>query len=192
MRHLKAGKRLGVTTSHRKALMRNLVTALLEHGKIVTTLTKAKEMRKDFDKMITLAKKQDLHSRRQILSFVKSKEAVEKLYQEYVSFYKERNGGYTQIFRLKNRQGDNAKMAVIQMLHVNEVQKDTSNDFDKETLKIDELKEELQLSTSEKTEDTKNTISEKSEDIEKTEDIKDTTQENTDTKDHSDQNKDIQ
>ena len=116
MRHLRSGKRLGVTTGHRKALMRNLVTALLENGKIKTTVTKAKEMRKNFDKMITLAKRGDLHSRRQVLSFVKTKEATEKLYDDYAPLYENRNGGYTRIYKLKNRLGDNATMALIQMV----------------------------------------------------------------------------
>ncbi|MBU3917179.1 50S ribosomal protein L17, partial [bacterium] len=80
MRHLNAGKRLGLTTSHRKALMRNLVTSLLEHGEIKTTVTRAKEMRKYFDKMIGLGKKNNLHARRQALAFINSKEAIQKLF----------------------------------------------------------------------------------------------------------------
>ena len=98
--------------------MRNLVTALLEHGEIKTTLTKAKEMRKYFDKMIGHGKKGTLHSRRQALSFVKSKDVVAKLFNEYGPLYKNRNGGYTRIFRLGNRLGDNAQMALIQMVDV--------------------------------------------------------------------------
>ena len=120
MRHLKAGKRLGITTSHRKALMRNLVTALLEHGEIKTTITKAKEMRKYFDKMIGLGKRSDLHARRQAMAFIKSKEAVRRLFDEYGSLYANRNGGYTRIFRIGHRLGDNAQMALIQMVDLNE------------------------------------------------------------------------
>jgi large subunit ribosomal protein L17 len=123
MRHLKAGKRLGVTTSHRKAMMRNLVTALLEHGEIRTTVTRAKEMRKYFDKMIGLGKRGDLHARRQAMAFVKSKTAVEKLFGEYGSVYGERNGGYTRIYRLGRRLGDNSQMVLIQMVgHGDDVQ----------------------------------------------------------------------
>ena len=120
MRHLKAGKRLGVTTSHRKAMMRNLVTALLEHGEIKTTITRAKEMRKYFDKMIGLGKKQDLHARRQALSFITSKEVVKKLFDEYGPLYENRNGGYTRIYKLGRRLGDNAQMALIQMVDLKE------------------------------------------------------------------------
>ena len=120
MRHLKAGKRLGRTTAHRKALMRNLVTSLLKHGQIKTTVTKAKEMRKDFDKMITLAKRGDLHARRQALSFVQEKNVVAKLFEEFGPLYKDRNGGYTRIYKTGNRLGDNAEMALIQMVGLNE------------------------------------------------------------------------
>lgn len=140
MRHLKAGKRLGVTTSHRKAMMRNLVTSLLEHGEIKTTITRAKEMRKYFDKMIGLGKKNDLHAKRQAFAFIKSREVVKKLFEEYGPLYAERNGGYTRIFRLGRRLGDNAQMALIQMVDlkgeakVEKVQKE----------KIEELKEELE------------------------------------------------
>ena len=141
MRHLKAGKRLGVTTSHRKAMMRNLVTALLEHGEIKTTITRAKEMRKYFDKMIGLGKKQDLHSRRQALAFVKSKEAISKLFNEYGPLYEDRNGGYTRIYRLGQRLGDNAQMALIQMVDL----KDSEPTIQKEAPEaIEEIKTELQ------------------------------------------------
>ena len=145
MRHLKAGKRLGVTTSHRKALMRNLVTALLEHGEIKTTITRAKEMRKYFDRMITYGKKGTLHSRRQALSFIKSKDVVAKLFDEYATLYAERNGGYTRIFRVGNRLGDNAEMALIQMVGLKETEEIAT--ADKES--ITEIKEELQAEATE-------------------------------------------
>lgn len=141
MRHLKGGKRLGVTTSHRKAMMRNLVTALLEHGEIRTTITKAKEMRKYFDKMIGLGKRDSLHTRRQALSFIKSKDVVKKLFEEYGPLYENRNGGYTRIYRLGRRLGDNSQMALIQMVGLEESAepvKEVSTDT------IDEVKEELQ------------------------------------------------
>lgn len=141
MRHLKAGKRLGLTTSHRKAVMRNLVTALLEHGEIKTTLTRAKEMRKYFDKMIGHGKKGTLHSKRQAFSFIKSRDVVAKLFDNYGPLYKDRNGGYTRIFRLGNRLGDNAQMALIQMVGVKEAEP-VKPSTEKES--IVELKEELQ------------------------------------------------
>ena len=138
MRHLKAGKRLGRTTAHRKALMRNLVTSLLKHGQIKTTVTKAKEMRKDFDKMITLAKRGDLHARRQALSFVMEKNVVAKLFEEFGPLYKDRNGGYTRIYKVGNRLGDNAEMALIQMVGLNEEEAPK-----KAKAKIAEVTEEL-------------------------------------------------
>ncbi|PCI28423.1 MAG: 50S ribosomal protein L17 [SAR324 cluster bacterium] len=146
MRHLKAGKRLGVTTSHRKAMMRNLVTSLLEHGEIKTTITRAKEMRKYFDKMIILGKRNTLHSRRQALAFVKTKEAMEKLFDEYGPLYQERNGGYTRIYKLGNRLGDNAQLALIQMVDLENVgstpeKKDETITAVKEDLKKETEKE---------------------------------------------------
>ncbi len=146
MRHLKAGKRLGVTTSHRKAMMRNLVTSLLEHGEIKTTVTKAKEMRKYFDKMIGLGKRNDLHARRQALSFIKSKEAYNKLFEEYGPLYADRNGGYTRIFRIGHRLGDNAQMALIQMVDIEDKVK---AEVQESKEKIEEIKEELQVDSTE-------------------------------------------
>ncbi|MBF0287188.1 MAG: 50S ribosomal protein L17 [SAR324 cluster bacterium] len=117
MRHLKAGKRLGVTTSHRRAMMRNLVTSVIEHEQITCTLTRAKEMRKPLDKMITLGKRGDLHARRQALKFVKTKTAMKSLFGELAERYKEREGGYSRIVRLgKRRLGDGAEMAIIQLI----------------------------------------------------------------------------
>ncbi len=142
MRHLKSGKRLGVTTSHRKAMMRNLVTSLLEHGEIKTTLTRAKEMRKYFDKMIGLGKRNNLHARRQALAFVKSKDLVHKLFEEYGPLYQDRNGGYTRIYRTGHRLGDNAQMALIKMVGLDGKEK-TKEKFSAET--ITEVKAELQI-----------------------------------------------
>jgi len=142
MRHLKAGKRLGVTTSHRKAMMRNLVTSLLEHGEIKTTITKAKEMRKYLDKMIGLAKRGDLHARRQALSFVKSKDVVGRLFDEFGTLYKDRSGGYTRIYRTGFRLGDNAEMALIQMVDLERKSSSKKDSVSEETIK--EVKSELE------------------------------------------------
>jgi len=141
MRHLKAGKRLGITTSHRKALMRNLVTALLEHGEIKTTITRAKEMRKYFDKMIGLGKRNDLHARRQALRFIKSREAFKKLFEDYGLLYEERNGGYTRIYKIGRRLGDNAQMALIQMVDLDGSEKQTKKEPSEP---ISEIKTELE------------------------------------------------
>ena len=117
MRHLKAGKRLGVTTSHRLAMMRNMVTSIIENGQITCTLARAKEVRKPLEKMIGLGKRGTLHSRRQALRFVKSKEAMAQLFGDLAERYKDRNGGYCRIIKLgKNRLGDNSEMAIIQLL----------------------------------------------------------------------------
>ena len=117
MRHLKSGRRLGVNTAHRKAMMRNLVTSLLEHEQIYCTLARAKEMRKPLDKMITLGKAGDLHARRQALKFIKSKAAMANLFGEFATRYQNRNGGYSRIIRLgKRRLGDGAEMVIIQLI----------------------------------------------------------------------------
>ena len=142
MRHLKAGKRLGVTTSHRKAMMRNLVTSLLEHGQIKTTLVRAKEMRKNIDKMIGYGKKGDLHARRLALKFVKTKDAMKRLFEEYGPLYQDRNGGYTRIYRLNNRLGDNSKMAIIQLV---DLQEDVDTKVEnKDDNRIKEVKSEIE------------------------------------------------
>ena len=117
MRHLKAGNRLGVTTAHRLAMMRNMVTSIIENGQIICTLARAKEVRKPLDKMIGLGKRGTLHSRRQALRFVKSKEAMTQLFGDLAERYKDRNGGYCRIIKLgKKRLGDNSEMAIIQLL----------------------------------------------------------------------------
>ena len=120
MRHKKAGKRLGRTTSHRLAMVRNMVTSLLEHERIVTTTPKAKEVRKVAEKMITLAKRGDLHARRQALSFVRDKNVVAKLFGPLKDEYLTRNGGYTRIIRTGNRIGDAASMAILEMVNYTE------------------------------------------------------------------------
>ena len=117
MRHLKAGNRLGVTTAHRRAMMRNMVTSILENGQITCTLARAKEVRKPLEKMIGWGKQGNLHARRQALRFVKSKEAMTQLFEELAERYKDRQGGYCRIIKLgKTRLGDNSEMAIIQLL----------------------------------------------------------------------------
>ena len=117
MRHLKAGNRLGVTTAHRRAMMRNMVTSILEYGQITCTLARAKEVRKPLEKMIGWGKQGSLHARRQALSFVKSKEAMTQLFEELAERYKDRKGGYCRIIKLgKNRLGDNSEMAIVQLI----------------------------------------------------------------------------
>jgi len=116
MRHLRQGRKLGRTTAHRKALLRNLATALLEHERIITTEPKAKELRRVADKLVTLGKRGDLHARRQALQTVRSNSVVQKLFNEIAPRFAERRGGYTRVVRLGYRSGDAAAMAVIELV----------------------------------------------------------------------------
>ena len=120
MRHKKAGKRLGRTASHKKAMIRNMVTSLLDHERIVTTVPKAKEVRRIADKMITLGKRGDLHARRQALSFIRDKNIVAKLFDGLKDEYMDRNGGYTRIIRTGQRDGDAAHMAILELVNYSE------------------------------------------------------------------------
>ena len=116
MRHRRKGKKLGRTASHRKAMMRNLVTEFLDNERIVTTISKAKALRPVAEKMITLGKRENLHARRRALSFIRRKEVVYKLFDEIAPRFSERNGGYTRILRLGFRQGDQAEMALLELV----------------------------------------------------------------------------
>lgn len=116
MRHNKAGRRLGRTTSHRVAMFRNMVTSFLNHEKITTTDAKAKELRSIAEKMITLGKKGDLHAMRQAASYIRDKKVVTKLFTTIAPRYKERPGGYTRIIKLGIRPGDNAPLSVIELV----------------------------------------------------------------------------
>ena len=127
MRHGKSGKRLGRTSSHKKAMVRNMVTSLFEHERIVTTTPKAKEVRKVADKMITLAKRGDLHAKRQALSFIKSRDVVAKLFDEIQAQYADRNGGYTRIIQTGQRRGDAAPMAILELVGYSEVADEESD-----------------------------------------------------------------
>lgn len=141
MRHLKAGRRLSVTTSHRRAMMRNLVTSLIEHEQITCTVARAKELRKPLEKMITLGKRGDLHARRQALKFIKSKEAMASLFGELAERYQERNGGYSRIIKLGPRRlGDGAHMAIVQLI-------DGPNDVLSELKKKSTKKPKARMST---------------------------------------------
>ncbi|WP_303721705.1 50S ribosomal protein L17 [Malonomonas rubra] len=116
MRHNKTGRRLGRKPDHRQHMMRNMVTSFFECEKITTTDTRAKELRKVVDKMITLGKRGDLHARRQALQVIRDRKVVGKLFEMIAPRYTDRPGGYTRIIRLANRQGDNAPMAIIELV----------------------------------------------------------------------------
>lgn len=116
MRHGKAGRRLGRKTSHRVAMFRNMVTSLLDHGKITTTDAKAKEIRVVAERMITLGKRGDLHSMRLAASVIREKSVVSKLFSTIAPCYKDRLGGYTRIIKLGIRQGDAAPLSLIELV----------------------------------------------------------------------------
>ncbi len=109
-------RKLGKATDNRMAMLRNLVTSLLENGKIETTVAKAKEVRSLAEKMITLGKDNTLHSRRQALAFITKEDVVTKVFAEIAPKYAERNGGYTRILKVGPRRGDAAEMAIIELV----------------------------------------------------------------------------
>jgi len=122
MRHGCAGRQFGRDSSHRKALLRMLVTALLKNEKIETTTAKAKEIRPIAEKMITLAKRGDLHARRQALSFMHDESVVSTLFAQIGPRFASRNGGYTRIVSTRTRAGDAAPMAVIELVERQKVE----------------------------------------------------------------------
>jgi large subunit ribosomal protein L17 len=116
MRHQRAGKKLGRDSAHRKALYSNLAGALIEHGRIKTTVTKAKAVRPIAEQMITLGRRGDLHARRQAVAFLRSKDVVHKLFAEVGPSFAERPGGYTRIIRIGPRAGDASEMAYLELV----------------------------------------------------------------------------
>ena len=116
MRHNLAHRKLNRTSSHRKAMFANMASSLITHEQIVTTLPKAKELKPIMDKLVTLAKKGDLASRRRAISQVRDKTAVKKLFDVMGERYADRNGGYTRVLKAGFRYGDNAPMAVIELV----------------------------------------------------------------------------
>ncbi len=109
-------RKLGRTSDHRRAMLRAMVTYLLEKGKIETTVTRAKEVRSMAEKMITIAKSSDLHSKRQVYSFITKETVAKKLFDEIAPKYAETNGGYTRIIRTGPRRGDAAEMSIIELI----------------------------------------------------------------------------
>ena len=109
-------RKLGRPTDQRRAMLRNLTTSLLEHGRIETTVTRAKEVKRMADRMVTLGKRGDLHARRQALAYITKDDVVKSLFDEIAPKYAERQGGYTRIYRVGPRRGDGAEMAVIELV----------------------------------------------------------------------------
>ncbi|HST26152.1 MAG TPA: 50S ribosomal protein L17 [Gaiellaceae bacterium] len=116
MRHQRSGKKLGRDSAHRKALLANLTSSLIEHGRIRTTETKAKAVRPVAEKMITLGREGSIHARRQVLAYLRTQEVVHKLFSEVAPRFKDRPGGYTRIVKLGPRQGDSAPMAYLEFV----------------------------------------------------------------------------
>jgi large subunit ribosomal protein L17 len=134
MRHLVKGRKLRRTTAHRKALLRNLVTSFLEKERVKTTLAKAKEARPLAEKMITLAKKNTLHTKRQALRVLTKETAAKKLFEEIAPRFSERPGGYTRIVKIGTRLGDGAQMAMFELVG-SEYKKKEKKKKDKEAKK---------------------------------------------------------
>lgn len=124
-------RKLGRRTDHRTAMLRNLVQSLFENGKIETTVTRAKEVRREAEKMITLGKKGDLSSRREALKYIYKKDVVNTLFEEIAPVYADRQGGYTRILKLGPRRGDGSEMCILEL--VDYTKKESSNE--KETVK---------------------------------------------------------
>lgn len=116
MRHLRAGRNLGRAPSHRSAMVRNLVTSLFKHEQMETTDARAKELRQVAERMITLAKRGDLHARRQALATIREKAIVHKLFDELKDRFMDRQGGYVRIVKKENRKGDGALISIVQLL----------------------------------------------------------------------------
>tara|TARA_B100001250_G_C19053426_1_gene466910 strand:+ start:46 stop:471 length:426 start_codon:yes stop_codon:yes gene_type:complete len=123
MRHRQAGRKLNRTSSHRKSLFKNMSQALIKHEQIVTTLPKAKELKRVIEKLITLGKKGNLHSRRLAFSKIRDKDMVSKLFDALATRYKDRNGGYSRVLKAGFRYGDSAPMAVIELVDRDETAK---------------------------------------------------------------------
>ena len=131
MRHRRTGNKLGRTTSHRKAMLSNMATSLVEHKKIRTTHAKAKEARKVVERLITFAKKGTVAARRQVLKTIRNKEIVKILFDEVAPKYADRNGGYTRIVKLGRRVGDGASLACLELVDFEGVQKEKKKDKEK-------------------------------------------------------------
>ena len=116
MRHRNSGRKLSRNTSHRRALLRNLVTSFLEHDRLMTTLPKAKEIRPLAEKMITLGKQDSLHARRQVQAYLLKESVAKKVFDTTGPKFADRKGGYSRIIRLGNRKGDGADLAIIELL----------------------------------------------------------------------------
>src|ERR1700760_2473143 len=148
MRHRNAGYTLGRNTSHRRALLRNLVTSIILEDRVHTTVAKAKAARPHVEKLITLGKKGDLHSRRQALSYLQTREAATRLFETVAPRYGDRNGGYLRIVRTGFQKGDGAEKAFIELLGAEQI-------LDEKRQKRDEIKAKKRAELEKQLEDNK-------------------------------------
>ena len=156
MRHARSGKKLGRDSAHRKALYSNLAGALIEHGRIKTTVTKAKAVKPLAEQMITLGRRGDLHARRQATAFLRSRDVVHKLFAEVAPMFSDRPGGYTRIVKIGPRQGDAAEMAYLELVDETFVRRERAERTDEpaaETHVAPEVPEELEAPAEETGED---------------------------------------
>ena len=137
MRHRKKGNHLSRTSSHKKALMRNLAAQVIEHKEITTTHAKAKELRGYVERLITYGKKGTVHHRRLAFRFLQNKQAVHDLFTEIAPSYEDRNGGYTRIIKLGNRKGDNAPLSLFQLVGFEKISEKAAAKADKEKKKAE-------------------------------------------------------
>jgi large subunit ribosomal protein L17 len=145
MRHRKKGRKFNRTGSHRKALLRNLANQLFEHKEIKTTTEKAKETRSTVERLITYAKKGDLHHRRLAFAFLRNKNTIKILLDEIAPAYSDRNGGYTRVLKLGRRHGDAANMSILQLIgfeKIADVSKSKSEKKKKTPKKTEEAKDD--------------------------------------------------
>jgi len=167
MRHRKAGVKLGRTSSHRKAMFRNMVTSLFKYDRIRTTDTKAKALRGWADHMITLAKRGDLHARRQALSFIREKDVVDKLFKEAPDRFGEIAGGYCRVIKLGRRVGDSAPISIVELV-ASEKSNKKKKKKKKESVVKEEPRKEAVEAKEEAVEETKEAVEEQQTPVEET------------------------
>jgi large subunit ribosomal protein L17 len=142
MRHRKKGRKFNRTASHRRALLRNLAIQLIEHKEIKTTTEKAKETRSTVERLITYAKKGDLHHRRLAFAFLGKKDSIKILFDEIAPVFSERQGGYTRVLKLGRRSGDAASMSILQLVGFEKISEVSKSEKKKKTKKVEETAEE--------------------------------------------------
>ena len=149
MRHRRKGRKLNRTVGHRKALMRNLANQLFEHKEIRTTTAKAKEARSTIDRLITYAKKGDIHHRRLAFGFLRQKQSIKILFDEIAPTYADREGGYTRVLKLGQRQGDGAPMSMLQLVGFESLGESVKTEKKKKTKKKEAKEEKKQVKETE-------------------------------------------